>query len=127
MVERDETTTVQLKFRVKERLRAELEQAARRRGASLNAEIVARLDDSLADPHRLLNPVSIAEELAVTLMQLQEIHTKVLDLARDLPQGDSNTHRTVIDIARDLSSCTTRLFAKTCKLLTRADEREPSR
>ena len=39
----DERTTVQLKFRVAEGLRAKLEEAARERGTSLNAEIVRRL------------------------------------------------------------------------------------
>jgi flagellar motility protein MotE (MotC chaperone) len=46
MAERDPTATVQLKFRVRESLRGELEAAAKRHGMTLNAEIVRRLEDS---------------------------------------------------------------------------------
>jgi flagellar motility protein MotE (MotC chaperone) len=46
MAERDPTATVQLKFRVRESLRGELEAAAKQHGMTLNAEIVRRLEDS---------------------------------------------------------------------------------
>ena len=44
MADRDQATTVQLKVRMKEPLRADLEEAAQRRGVSMNAEIVRRLE-----------------------------------------------------------------------------------
>lgn len=46
MSEREQSATVQLKIRMKEPLRAELEQAAQERGVSLNAEAVDRLERS---------------------------------------------------------------------------------
>ncbi len=46
MVNRDKTATVDLKVRMKEPLRAQLEEAAQGRGVSMNAEAVARLEDS---------------------------------------------------------------------------------
>jgi Arc-like DNA binding domain len=46
MADRDPTASVQLKFRVPERLRAKLEEVAKARGLTLNAEITMRLEDS---------------------------------------------------------------------------------
>jgi Arc-like DNA binding domain len=45
-VTRDPTTTAQLKFRVQERLRARLDDAADAHGLTLNAEIIRRLEES---------------------------------------------------------------------------------
>ena len=42
---RDPTTTAQLKFRVQERLRARLDDAANAHGMTLNAEIIRRLEE----------------------------------------------------------------------------------
>jgi hypothetical protein len=46
MVTRDPTAAVQLKFRVREGLRAKLEAAAKEHGLTLNAEITMRLEQS---------------------------------------------------------------------------------
>ena len=46
MVIRDPTTTVQLKFRVRESLRARLDDAADKHGLTLTAEITRRLEES---------------------------------------------------------------------------------
>jgi hypothetical protein len=46
---RDESATVDLKVRMKEPLRASLEEAARRRGVSMNAEAVQRLEQSFSE------------------------------------------------------------------------------
>lgn len=46
MAKREQSATVDLKVRMKEPLRADLERAARRRGVSMNAEAVARLEQS---------------------------------------------------------------------------------
>jgi hypothetical protein len=49
MPRRKETETVQVGLRVKEPLRAALEQAAEQRGVSMNAEIVRRLERSFTE------------------------------------------------------------------------------
>ena len=46
MVKRSKTAIIQIKVRMREPLRAHLEQAAKRRGVSLNNEIVDRLETS---------------------------------------------------------------------------------
>jgi Arc-like DNA binding dprotein len=53
MAARDKATTVQLKVRMKEPLRAKLEEMAHRHGISMNAEIVARLEQSFEHQQRL--------------------------------------------------------------------------
>jgi hypothetical protein len=53
MDERSESDTVQLKVRMKEPLRAALEEAARQRGVSLNSEVVRRLERSFEQEQRL--------------------------------------------------------------------------
>jgi hypothetical protein len=53
MSEREESATVQLKVRVKERMRAALEEAARQNDWTLNREISQRLDQSLDFEERL--------------------------------------------------------------------------
>lgn len=52
MAQRDKTATVDLKVRMKEPLRAQIEQAAQERGVSLNAEAEARLENSFRDEER---------------------------------------------------------------------------
>jgi Arc-like DNA binding domain len=47
MNDRDPTAAVQLKFRVREWLRAKLDEAAKSHGLTLNAEITMRLEQSL--------------------------------------------------------------------------------
>lgn len=46
MAARQKTATVQLKVRMKEPLRAQLEKAAKARGVSINADVVDRLENS---------------------------------------------------------------------------------
>jgi hypothetical protein len=53
MVVREKTATVQLGVRMKEPLRAALEDAARARGVSINSETVHRLEASFAQDQRL--------------------------------------------------------------------------
>jgi hypothetical protein len=53
MAPRHQAMTVQFKVRMKEPLRADLEEAARLRGVSMNAEIVARLEQSFEQKQRL--------------------------------------------------------------------------
>jgi hypothetical protein len=47
MAERDETAKAQIKLRLREPLRAKLEEEAKKGGFSLNSEIVRRLENSL--------------------------------------------------------------------------------
>ena len=52
MAERPQTAHAHLKVRMKEPLRAALEEAARQRGVSMNAEMVARLEASFEQEDR---------------------------------------------------------------------------
>ena len=56
MPERTKSDTVQLKVRMKEPLRAALEEASERRGVSMNAEIVQRLERSFTEEESLGGP-----------------------------------------------------------------------
>jgi Arc-like DNA binding domain len=58
---RKETETVQIGLRVKEPLRAALEDAARQRGVSMNAETVARLERSFEQDQRIADVFGSAE------------------------------------------------------------------
>jgi hypothetical protein len=49
MVERDETAKAQIKLRLREPLRAKLEEEAKKRAFSLNSEVIRRLENSLLD------------------------------------------------------------------------------
>jgi hypothetical protein len=61
MTTRDEAQTVQLGVRMKEPLRAALEDAAKRHGISMNQEAVRRLERSF-DPS-VLSPIGVTMEL----------------------------------------------------------------
>ena len=52
MAERADTAKAQIKLRLREPLRAELEAEAKRRGFSLNMEIARRLENSLVEEKR---------------------------------------------------------------------------
>jgi Arc-like DNA binding domain len=61
MSERAETANAQLKIRMKEPLRAALEAAARQRGVSMNAEMIARLERSFEQDQRIADVFGSAE------------------------------------------------------------------
>jgi Arc-like DNA binding domain len=63
MAGRDEATPVQIKLRMKEPLRAMLEESARERGISMNAELVRRLERSFERRDRVINGTAIGAEL----------------------------------------------------------------
>ena len=72
MAKRKKTATVQLKVRMKEPLRGQLEKAAKARGVSLNSEAVDRLDRSFHN-QALVNEVLEAmfgKPLAATLLTI---------------------------------------------------------
>ncbi len=54
MAERARSDTIQLKARMKEPLRAKLEEAAETKGVSLNAEMIHRLEQSFSDDAALI-------------------------------------------------------------------------
>jgi hypothetical protein len=80
MEKRAKDQVVNLRLRVREALRAQLEKAARRKGISLNAEVEARLERSFQDEaalaelpglvKRTLAELSKGEQLAKTLLDL---------------------------------------------------------
>ena len=61
MPRRKESETVQVGLRIKEPLRAALEETAKHRGVSMNAEIVARLEQSFAAERRLADVFGSSE------------------------------------------------------------------
>jgi Arc-like DNA binding domain len=58
MPRRKESETVQTGLRMKEQLRARLEEAAREHGVSLNAEVVTRLERSFAQEEAFGSPAA---------------------------------------------------------------------
>lgn len=61
---RDQAASAEIKIRMKEPLRAEIERAARRRGVSMNAEMVDRLERSFAETAYPPEIAALAELLA---------------------------------------------------------------
>jgi hypothetical protein len=59
MARRKESETVQVGLRMKEPLRATLDEVARQRGVSMNAEIVARLERTLGEEDRFGGPAML--------------------------------------------------------------------
>lgn len=57
--QREKSDDIQIKFRMKEELRAKLEQAASSAGASMNAEGVHRLQQSFLDEEKLFKDVNM--------------------------------------------------------------------
>jgi hypothetical protein len=123
MVERDETAYVQLKFRVKERLRAGLERAARGHGVSLNAEIVARLEKSF-EPGFALDTSQVRRMINDALKALNALQGEVVDLVDELRQSEHQ--RRAIKIARGFPPVLETIFIATAALLA-ASEQEPSK
>jgi hypothetical protein len=70
-MERDPTASAQLKFRVPERLRARIEEAAKARGLTLNAEITTRLEMSFELDQRL-RELDITSQNAIRAVQAAE-------------------------------------------------------
>ena len=78
MTQRDPTALVQLKVRIRESLRAQLEEAATQKGISLNAEIADRLTRSLDEEHGFGGPElhRIALLMASTFALAGDRHSK---------------------------------------------------
>lgn len=81
MPARKQSATAQLKTRLREPLRAQLEAAAKKRGVTLNAEIVDRLESSLKQEVRFGGPE--LERFALTLINVFEARGK----PEDPPKG----------------------------------------
>ena len=75
MAVRERTATVDLKVRLKESLRAQIEAAAREHGVSLNSETAARLERSFQDEELLPQLLEIAygREVAGLLLALGSV------------------------------------------------------
>jgi hypothetical protein len=73
MARRDEAQTVQVGLRVKEPLRLLLEESARERGISMNAEIVRRLERTFEPPEHKIDVDKLRSELHLVLMSLAEL------------------------------------------------------
>jgi hypothetical protein len=79
MAGRDEATPVQIKLRMKEPLRAMLEESARERGISMNAELVRRLERSFERRDRVINGTAIGAELYRVLTELGLFQRRIND------------------------------------------------
>ena len=75
MAERARSDTIQLKARMKEPLRAKLEEAAEAKGLSLNAEMVHRLEQSFAEEREFYAPFGKPETFLVARLLANAIHT----------------------------------------------------
>jgi hypothetical protein len=121
MSERDEDAYAQLKFRVKERLRAALEQAARHRGVSMNVEIVLRLEESFD-----LGPfVDIAKGIVTAQGSLNAMTLNLNSLQHDaleLVEGlrNSDCQEKALAIARKVSSIQEAMLVTTDVLMDSA-------
>jgi Arc-like DNA binding dprotein len=89
MAVHESSAMVQLKFRVREGLRAKLEEAARQRGVSLNAEIVHRLEQSF-------RVGQIEQERDAALNRMHELIDVVVRLSRSLPSAETRPEKTGI-------------------------------
>jgi hypothetical protein len=107
MPRRKETDTVQLGLRVKEPLRAALEQAAQASGLSMNAEIVKRLETSFLR----LDRDSLAEaggQLIRSGAALQGILNRASALARSL--RDDKARAEAVMLVLDLAEMQGKLY-----------------
>jgi hypothetical protein len=84
---RDQAATVQLKVRMKEPLRAMLDEVSARRGVSMNAEMVRRLEQSFRLEHALERAEQEREEAERKMYELMDV---IIRLSRSLPSGDAN-------------------------------------
>jgi hypothetical protein len=104
-MDRDEAAYVQLKFRVRERLRALLEQEAEQRGISLNAEIVRRLEASFdlgTYVHLSEGIVTAGGSINEVMLDVNSLQGDALDLVKDLRGSDYQEK--ALAIARKMSS-----------------------
>ena len=88
MARRDEAQTVQVGLRVKEPLRALLEESATERGISMNAEIVRRLERTFEPPEHKIDLEDLRSQLnheALHLAQLSfSLHESNPELSREI-------------------------------------------
>jgi Arc-like DNA binding domain len=79
---REESATVQLRVRMKEPLRAALEQEAARHGVSMNTEIVHRLSRSFYLEQHLREATNDIDEGKGVLRRLLDVFEEVVDTMR---------------------------------------------
>ena len=88
MARRDEAQTVQVGLRVKEPLRVLLEESARERGISMNAEIVRRLERTFEPPEHKIDLEELRSQItreALHLAQLSfSLHESNPELSREI-------------------------------------------
>jgi hypothetical protein len=108
MADRDETTIAQLKVRMREPLRALLEESARHRGASVNAEIVHRLKRSFERRDHTINGVAMGAELYTVLRELASFQRRI-NTALSSSQEGPGLREEVISAALGLASSQDRI------------------
>jgi hypothetical protein len=79
MPERDELAFIHLKVRFREKLRARLAEAAKERGVSMNAEIVARLEQSLDRPEIDIDVGQLQTDLMFAIVTLVRLAVAAKD------------------------------------------------
>jgi hypothetical protein len=108
MTDRDESTIAQLKVRMREPLRALLEESARQRGASLNAEIVHRLKRSFERRDHAINGVAIGAELYLVMRELASFQRRI-NTALSSSEDGLALREEIISAALGLSSSQDRI------------------
>lgn len=88
MTTRAPTDDVQLKFRVREGLRARLEESAQQKRVSLNAEITDRLEMSFAARPAARDVMQVCNIILEATHALNSLQAKTLELTRDLETAE---------------------------------------
>ncbi len=89
MAQRKRTATIQLKVRMKEPVRGQLEKAAKARGVSMNAEIGKRLERSFEIEDRLGGPqlINLIETIA-SVMKLTGEYAALFESGNVMKRGE---------------------------------------
>ena len=93
MAAREKTETVDLKVRMKEGLRAQVEAAAQDHGVSLNAEAVARLEQSFRDQRLMVDAMQLVygPQLADLVLKIGDVMKAVVEFKPfNLKVGDQD-------------------------------------
>ena len=93
-MDRDESETVQVGLRLKEPLRAAIEEAARRRGMSMNAEIVCRLERSF-ERRELVDIAAMSRAVTDLVGILNELQSKALGVFGDISEVQHQAVKTL--------------------------------
>lgn len=90
----DQHTTVQYQLRLPEELRDEIKESAKKHNRSMNADIVARLEQSFETGPELVSASSyqaLYKEYKINQELLREISVGILNLKESIDKDDKNS------------------------------------